>query len=349
MSQVGKLVREFIVTVLYANANIDSVRYLVRISADDAENDILFYSFACACNSTLLGLLCKCDKFRGDPELIKIIREILIFRRDFEENIEDMWEIIADVIFYNGLTLAGTSDGEALELLPQGRKRLAEEPPYPNQATSQNSGNDTGASETVVAAAGADDGDDDENDNNSDDNDSADSNDGDSNDSDDDDDDGDYGNVPVVTDSGNDVNVGEGSGDGGEDKREERDDDNTGGNVEDFRRYREFSSTISEPSYLPVSHLSYEGENYMPHIPDTEREEEWERILRSGNIEIPRELRIFPDSPYNKERALSSKIEPAREKSMQKEVPHEHGNEFWSVEESLRCTTDIRRSPFVFV
>ncbi|XP_032687535.1 uncharacterized protein LOC116851822 [Odontomachus brunneus] len=52
--------------------------------------------------STLLALLGKCEKFRGDPKLMKIIREILIFRRDFEENIEDVWDIIADVISYNG-------------------------------------------------------------------------------------------------------------------------------------------------------------------------------------------------------------------------------------------------------
>ncbi|XP_032664110.1 serine-aspartate repeat-containing protein D-like [Odontomachus brunneus] len=163
----------------------------------------------------------------------------------------------------------------------------------------ENSENDTGANETLDAAAAdvndaegddgnADDEDDDEDDDDTDDSYSV--------DRDDDDDDGDDGNVAVVNDAGNDVNVDEDSIEKSNEGEERDDDDNAGGNDENVRRYREpLSSAISEPSYSPVSYHS--DEDCMPHIPDAEKEEEWERILWEGNAEIPPELRIFPDSP----------------------------------------------------
>ncbi|XP_032688380.1 serine-aspartate repeat-containing protein C-like [Odontomachus brunneus] len=189
-----------------------------------------------------------------------------------KENVEDVWGIIADAISYNGASLVAvsSSDEEALELLPRGRKRLVEEPAYPSQATSrrnnaqsseadlwdsdsicsvetlvnepvvvaaepiENIENDAGASETLAAAAtGADDADGDDGNGNEEDVDDDDTDeDDDDDDTDTDDDDTDDDDTDDDDTDDDDTDDGDSvAEDGGDRSDSDDDDDGDDGNV----------------------------------------------------------------------------------------------------------------------
>ncbi|XP_032690852.1 uncharacterized protein LOC116853767 [Odontomachus brunneus] len=106
MSRLSVLVREYIVAGSYADPNIDREKYLSRVlENDDEENCNLFYNFACECSSMLLVLLFNSGRLCND-RIQEIVREILIIRRDFGEEMEDVWGMI-------GVVLNHTSPGNS--------------------------------------------------------------------------------------------------------------------------------------------------------------------------------------------------------------------------------------------
>ncbi|XP_032677684.1 uncharacterized protein LOC116847129 [Odontomachus brunneus] len=106
MSRLSVLVRKCIVAGSYADPNINREKYLSRVSeSDDAENYNLFYIFACECSSMLLVLLFNSGRLCND-RIQEIVREILIIRRDFGEEMEDVWGMI-------GVVLNHTSPGNS--------------------------------------------------------------------------------------------------------------------------------------------------------------------------------------------------------------------------------------------
>ncbi|XP_032677434.1 uncharacterized protein LOC116847007 [Odontomachus brunneus] len=106
MSRLSVLMRECIVAGSYADPNIDREKYLSRVSeSDDAENYNLFYNFVCECSSMLLVLLFNSGRLCND-RIQEIVREILIIRLDFGEEMEDVWGMI-------GVVLNHTSPGNS--------------------------------------------------------------------------------------------------------------------------------------------------------------------------------------------------------------------------------------------
>lgn len=76
-----EIVKEFIIVACRLNGRRDADEYLSALTDRDKENYEVFRTFALRCNDTLLGIMDQLGYSEHDQKLIKVIREILEWRR----------------------------------------------------------------------------------------------------------------------------------------------------------------------------------------------------------------------------------------------------------------------------